>query len=100
METKNVLQTTYEALFASSDPAQRKILEQAQKAWELFVEHQCAFHTFGSIGGTMHSVALMECQSEMARIYTELLQRQLYCEEGNLSCSIPSGSAANKAEGK
>jgi uncharacterized protein YecT (DUF1311 family) len=61
-------------------------LRDAQKSWIAYRDAQCAFETLGTIDGSIHSMVVAQCLADLTEQQTKQLQRQLTCEEGDVSC--------------
>ena len=59
------------------------------KAWADFRDAECKFGAFGVLSGTVYPFILNQCMSGLTLLRAEALERELSCEEGDMSCSIP-----------
>jgi len=77
----------YQQLLAKlTDPQQKSLLGDAERAWIAYRDKQCAFQTSGSIGGSIHPMIEADCLDEKTSVHTAELSRQLNCQEGDPSC--------------
>lgn len=75
----------------ADDPATKKRLVGAQKAWLAFRDAECRFSTSAVEGGSMAPTLTAICLQEMTAARTSELKGYLACEEGDLSCPVPPG---------
>ena len=73
-------------LNAKISPEGRARLKAAEAAWLRYREMQCEFNAARSSGGSVHAMILSLCHADLTKQQTELLEVQLNCEEGDLSC--------------
>lgn len=85
-KNKQALDAVYEKLMKKISPEGREKLLAAQSAWIDYREKQCDFNTLGSVGGSVRPMVLSDCYAYLANQQTKILQQQLECEEGDLSC--------------
>lgn len=88
-EAKSVdtkLDKTYQALLAKLDPNEKKVLHAAYEKWLSYRKAQCDFNSLGVDGGSASPMATSACYETLADQYTKVLDQQLNCEEGDLSC--------------
>jgi uncharacterized protein YecT (DUF1311 family) len=77
----------YQQLLAKlTDPQQKSLLVDAERAWIAYRDKQCAFQTSGSVGGSIHPMIESDCLDEKTNVHTAELSRQLNCKEGDPSC--------------
>ncbi len=77
----------YQQLLAKlTDPQQKSLLVDAERAWIAYRDKQCAFQTSGSVGGSIHPMIEADCLDEKTNVHTAELSRQLNCKEGDPSC--------------
>ena len=81
------LNALYKQLFAKYDVANRALLQTAQRSWLKFRDDECAYETALTIGGTIHSTMVTNCDLTLERI--KRLKAQAACAEGDLSCNHP-----------
>ena len=62
------------------------MLQDAERVWREFRDRECAFETADTEAGTIHPMEVMICLEAMTRQRIRDLQRQLDCEEGDLTC--------------
>lgn len=80
------LKTVLEQLRAKISPEGRDRLQATEAAWRRYRELQCAFNAAGSAGGSAHAMIVSLCHADLTKQWAELLEAQLNCEEGDLSC--------------
>jgi uncharacterized protein YecT (DUF1311 family) len=77
----------YQQLLAKlKDPKQKEMLVEAERAWIVYRDKQCAFQTSGAVGGSIHPMIQFDCLDEKTSIHSAELSRQLNCQEGDPSC--------------
>lgn len=80
------LGAAYRALTEKVTPEGLEKLEAARQAWIAYRDAQCDFDTFGARDGTIYPTVRSTCLASLTRTQTQLLNEQLDCEEGDLSC--------------
>ncbi|MBI5426974.1 MAG: DUF1311 domain-containing protein [Nitrospinae bacterium] len=80
------LEAVYKKLMKKIDLENQAKLRSAQSAWIVYRKKQCEFNTAGTVGGSVHPTVLSYCYADFANQQKKILQGQLECEEGNLSC--------------
>lgn len=80
------LNAVYAKLLKKISAAGQPKLRDAQKAWIAYRDAQCAFETLGTIDGSIHSMVVAQCLTDLTVQQTNRLQHQLNCEEGDVSC--------------
>lgn len=80
------LNATYAKLVSKISATGQSKLREAQKAWIKYRDAQCEFNTMGTMGGSIHSMMLWQCLSDLTAQQTKRLQHQLNCPEGDVSC--------------
>lgn len=80
------LNAVYVKLLKKISAAGQSKLREAQKSWIAYRDAQCAFETLGTIGGSIHSMVVAQCLTDVTEQQTKRLQHQLTCEEGDVSC--------------
>lgn len=73
-------------LNARISPEGRSRLKSAETAWQRYRELQCEFNAAGSAGGSVHPMIVSLCHADLTKQRAELLEAQLNCEDGDLSC--------------
>jgi uncharacterized protein YecT (DUF1311 family) len=77
----------YQRLLAKlTDPQQKQLLVDAERAWITYRDKECAFETSGSAGGSIHPMIQSDCLDEKTAVHIAELSRQLNCKEGDPSC--------------
>ena len=79
----------YKQLMAKYDAGNRKLLLAAQRSWLKFRDDECDYETALTIGGTIHSTMVTNCDTEMTLERIKRLKAQASCEEGDMSCNHP-----------
>jgi uncharacterized protein YecT (DUF1311 family) len=81
------LNKTYNTLIARIDGKDAvALLRDAEKAWIVYRDKECAFETSLTVGGNIHPMVVAECLETLTRARQKELQRQLDCQEGDMSC--------------
>ena len=80
------LNATYTALMAKISAAGKARLREAQISWLRFRDQECAFETMGTEDGSIHPLILNNCLTGLTLARVKELERQLNCQEGDLSC--------------
>ena len=83
------LNALYKQLFGKYDAANRTLLQAAERSWLKYRDDECAYETALTIGGTIHSTMVTNCDTELTRDRIKRLKAQLQCEEGDMSCNHP-----------
>lgn len=61
-------------------------LYKAKEQWDAYKKAQCAFNSAATEGGSIHSMMIALCYLRLTEEYLTLINEQLHCEEGDLSC--------------
>jgi uncharacterized protein YecT (DUF1311 family) len=85
-QADKALNAAYDHLLAKISPAGQSALREAQRTWLHFRDQECDFEALGSIGGSVHSMAILICRERMTRTRTAELVAQIECDEGDLAC--------------
>lgn len=72
------------------DAATTKLLVTAQRAWVAFRDAECAFSSSGVSGGSVYPMIHSMCLDGLTQARAKDLQAYLACEEGDMSCPVPS----------
>jgi uncharacterized protein YecT (DUF1311 family) len=81
------LNKTYTTLVARIDRKDAvAMLRDAEKAWIGYRDKECAFETSLTAGGSIHPMVVAQCLETLTRARQKELQRQLDCQEGDMSC--------------
>ena len=72
------------------DADKTKLLVTAQRAWVAFRDAECAFSSSGVTGGSVYPMIHSMCLDGLTQTRAKDLQTYLACEEGDLSCPVPS----------
>jgi uncharacterized protein YecT (DUF1311 family) len=81
------LNTVYRALMAKIPSDHGAKLREAQLTWLRFRDLECAFETMGTVGGSIHPLVETECRARLTLERVGHLEKQLNCQEGDLSCA-------------
>jgi uncharacterized protein YecT (DUF1311 family) len=81
------LNATYTALMAKISDAGKARLREAQVSWLRFRDQECIFEAMGTEGGSVHPLIVNECLGRLTLARVKDLERQLNCQEGDLSCA-------------
>ena len=80
------LNLAYDKLLDKISPAGQKALIGAQRLWIRFRDEECDFETMGSLGGSVHSMAVTVCRTRLTRARLADIEAQVNCGEGDISC--------------
>ena len=80
------LNLAYNAVLDRLSADRRTSLREAQRAWLVYRDKECAFETGGSIGGSIHPWVEAQCRTELTKQQTARLNALLHCQEGDVSC--------------
>jgi uncharacterized protein YecT (DUF1311 family) len=80
------LTKVYHDLMMKVSDAGKIGLRDAERAWILYRDKECAFETAGSVGGSVHSMVLSLCLTQKTNTRVAELGAQLNCEEGDVAC--------------
>lgn len=81
------LNRTYNTLIARVDRKETiAMLREAERAWLAYRDKECAFETSLTVGGSIHPMVVAQCLETLTRARQKELQRQLDCQEGDMSC--------------
>ncbi|MFZ0872032.1 MAG: lysozyme inhibitor LprI family protein [Rhodanobacter sp.] len=72
------------------DKEATKLLVNAQKAWLAFRDAECTFSTSASAQGSVYPMLVAQCRDGLTSTRIDELKAYLRCEEGDLSCPVPS----------
>lgn len=64
-------------------------LVSAQKHWIAFRDAECTFRSSASVGGTVYPLLVLQCRDALTRQRIEQLTGYLHCQEGDMSCPVP-----------
>ncbi len=65
-------------------------MRTAQRAWVSFRDAECDFAAIHSQGGSIHSMLITSCRTELTQVRIKDFNNYLSCPEGNLGCPVPS----------
>ncbi|RIJ12131.1 MULTISPECIES: lysozyme inhibitor LprI family protein [unclassified Pseudomonas] len=85
------LNAVYQQITArlKGEPASKKLLISAQRAWIGFRDAECEFSASGVKGGSMYPMIYSSCITRVTKDRTEALKQYLKCEEGDVGCPVP-----------
>jgi uncharacterized protein YecT (DUF1311 family) len=83
------LNALYRQLYSRYDAANRKLLQAAQRSWIKFRDDECGYETALTIGGTIHSTMVTNCDTELTLERIKRLKAQAACAEGDMGCNKP-----------
>jgi uncharacterized protein YecT (DUF1311 family) len=91
-ETDAELNQTYQRIVAllADDPDTKAALRDAQRAWITFRDADCAFSASGVAGGSAYPMIYANCLDGATQQRLGDLDYYLNCQEGDLSCPVPS----------
>lgn len=75
-----------------SYPEEVSLFETAQRDWMAFRDAECDFTAKPVESGSIYPLIFLNCQNELTRDRERQLRSYLSCEEGDLSCPVPSGN--------
>lgn len=61
-------------------------IQKVQEAWRRFMEEECAFENKLTVGGSVHPMVVVQCETRFTLQRVKDLERLLDCREGDLSC--------------
>lgn len=67
-----------------------KLLVSAQKAWVAFRDAECTFASSASADGSIYPMIVSQCRDGLTQNRIKDFKTYLSCEEGDLSCPVPS----------
>jgi len=88
-KTYTAMAKAYDELYAKYDAPNRKLLLASQLAWHGYQSAECALETAGTVGGTINSTMVTNCDAALAAERLKQLHAQLNCGEGDMSCNHP-----------
>jgi len=86
------LNQTYQAAVKRAPAPQRVLLKKAQQAWIALRDADCAFIGSGTESGSVQPMIVNQCLAEKTVEREAFLATLMQCEEGDLSCPLPSGN--------
>ncbi|RDL50802.1 hypothetical protein BLJAPNOD_01926 [Ensifer sp. M14] len=88
------LNTLYKQIEArlKDDQDKAKLLVAAQKAWIAFRDAECDFSAAGVTGGSVYPMIVLQCRDGLTQNRVKDFKTYLSCEEGDLSCPVPSAN--------
>ncbi|WEX11141.1 lysozyme inhibitor LprI family protein [Chelativorans sp. AA-79] len=76
----------------SDDADTKELLVQAQRDWVKFRDAECSFQTAGAAGGSAIPMLVAMCMDGLTQSRVKDFQGYLDCEEGDLTCPVPSAN--------
>lgn len=67
-----------------------KLLVSAQKAWIAFRDAECTFSGSASADGSIYPMIVSQCRDGLTQNRIKDFKTYLSCEEGDMSCPVPS----------
>jgi uncharacterized protein YecT (DUF1311 family) len=81
------LNAVYGELIAKlADAKEQTLLQEAERAWILYRDTECAFETAGTREGTIHPIEVSHCLTAKTRAHTAELHEQRHCPDGDPTC--------------
>jgi uncharacterized protein YecT (DUF1311 family) len=86
------LNTAYREIVGriGDDHETKAALTAAQRAWIAFRDGECAFQARSVDGGSIYPLIVAGCKTTLTEARTQQLKTYLDCEEGDMSCPVPS----------
>ena len=75
-----------------NDADATKLLVAAQRAWVGFRDAECSFSASAVSGGSVYPMIYSLCLDGLTQTRVKDLQTYLECEEGDMSCPVPSAN--------
>ena len=91
-KTDGELNAVYRQITArlKDDKERIELLVTAQKSWLAFRDAECTFSNAASAQGSVYPMLVAQCRDGLTRKRVDDLKTYLKCEEGDLSCPVPS----------
>ena len=85
------LNTAYREIVGriGDDHETKAALTAAQRAWIAFRDGECAFQAKSVEGGSIYPLIVAGCKTTLTEARTQQLKTYLDCEEGDMSCPVP-----------
>ncbi len=74
------------------EPDTARALTAAQRAWIGYRDAECGFAASGVVGGSSYPMIHAMCLNGLTQARSKDLEGYLACEEGDLSCPVPSAN--------
>jgi uncharacterized protein YecT (DUF1311 family) len=71
-------------------PEAKKLLVGAQRSWIAFRDAECKFSASGVAGGSVYPLIYSHCTTDLTKARVEVFKNYLKCQEGDMSCPVPS----------
>lgn len=85
----DALNAIYKQLAAKYDAGNRTLLRTAQRSWLKYRDDECDYETGLTVGGTIHSTMVTNCDTTLTLDRVKALKAQAACAEGDLACNPP-----------
>jgi uncharacterized protein YecT (DUF1311 family) len=79
----------YNQLYAKYDAGNKKLLQASQVSWTKYQTDECAYETALTVGGTINSTMVTNCDATLTDDRVKQLKAQANCAEGDMSCNHP-----------
>jgi uncharacterized protein YecT (DUF1311 family) len=79
----------YNQLNAKYDAGNKKLLDASQVSWNKYRDDECSYETAGTVGGTINSTMVTNCDTTLTLDRIKTLKAQADCTEGDMSCNHP-----------
>jgi uncharacterized protein YecT (DUF1311 family) len=85
------LNTAYREIVGriGGDHETKAALTAAQRAWIAFRDGECAFQAKSVESGSIYPLIVAGCKTTLTEARTQQLKTYLDCEEGDMSCPVP-----------
>ncbi|MTD39931.1 DUF1311 domain-containing protein [Erwinia sp. CPCC 100877] len=84
------LNQTYQSLLQRADAQQQELLRLSEEAWMKMRDADCKFVSSGAEGGSARTLVWNQCLTDKTRERSGFLESFSHCDEGDLSCPVPS----------
>ncbi|MCX8999733.1 lysozyme inhibitor LprI family protein [Rhizobiaceae bacterium BDR2-2] len=74
------------------DPDKRQLLRGAERTWVAFRDAECDFTASAVTGGSAYPMVYDMCLNDLTQQRIRQFQQYLACEEGDMSCPVPSAN--------
>ncbi|MGH6872566.1 MAG: lysozyme inhibitor LprI family protein [Rhizomicrobium sp.] len=83
------LNALYQQLMAKYDVPNQALLRAAEEKWIGWRDSECAYETALTVGGTIHPMMELMCDTQKTQAHIRELERELACQEGDITCNPP-----------
>lgn len=84
------LNQAYQSLMQRANPQQQELLKLSEEAWIKMRDADCKFVSSGAEGGSAQALVWNQCLTDKTRERSGFLESFSHCDEGDLSCPVPS----------